>query len=736
MDREVLRKRLLATFQAEAHERLIVLADIVATWSANVATVESLEAVFREVHSLKGAARAVGLEQFEAVCHAWESLLAELKSDPSAFTVHDASVSRHALKVVRQLYAQELVSNDEFAEVLRLLAFASAQKSATEETHPQTTPRKSPVAQLSPEVGSVRVSGAQLDALHSLAEGALQLRLEAVSHLAGVEALLRRVNTERHRVSTGQSLLTLTREKLSTIEPRFRSQLKDLLSLLEWQQGAVTVLQNEVTTLANTAKALSHSTYSFSKELVNELHSTMLVPATTLTQGILLMVEDIAEKSGKRVELTIRVGDLQLDKRMIDELKLVITHLIRNSIDHGIEPPDSRIKLSKKPVGVIDIEMVQESADRFTIVLKDDGAGIDVESLKERAVSQGRLTKDQANGLNAAESLGLIFESGLSTSRIISEISGRGIGMSIVQEKVERLGGRVEVENNLGQGVSFRINLPANISAFRIVLVRTGGATFGMPALAVDRCITVEANLIERVKSRPVVIEKGEVLALWSLAELLGKPAAALDSQSKHCVLVMKVRGVRFALIVEDILGDQEVTIKSLGRQLRRVKSILGATVLGDGQLIPVLHPGDLLDLAQKTVESTLTRPSAVQRAGPQRLLIAEDSFTSRGLLTSILEGAGYEVVAVSDGLEAWNMLRQDKFDLLVSDVEMPRMDGFTLTERVRNDRNLSELPVILVTALQSPEDRSRGLEVGANAYLVKSGFEQDSLLDAIHHLI
>ncbi len=324
----------------------------------------------------------------------------------------------------------------------------------------------------------------------------------------------------------------------------------------------------------------------------------------------------------------------------------------------------------------------------------------------------------------------------MSTSALITDLSGRGLGMAIVQEVVERLGGRIELESNPGQGTCFHLHLPLSLSTFRAVIVRNAERTFAVPALAVERCLRLPSSAVKNLENRPSLTLDGRVLPVWALADVLGLSRSA-GRDDDLTLLLLKVRGEPFVLLVDELLGDQEITVKSLGRQLLRVRNLLGATLLGDGQLVPILHPGDLYRSALSVGAGSLERNAQDRTANTaQRLLIAEDSFTSRGLLKAILEGAGYQVVTANDGLEAWNTLKQGAFDLLVSDVEMPRMDGFTLTQRMRLDRELADLPVVLVTALHSAEDRARGLEVGANAYLVKSGFEQDSLLDAIRRLI
>src|SRR5690606_12122866 len=390
----------------------------------------------------------------------------------------------------------------------------------------------------------------------------------------------------------------------------------------------------------------------------------------------------------------------------------------------------------KTPIGQLQIELHQESADWFLLSVRDDGSGIDIPQLKARAIGSGLLDEAEASQLNDSEARKLVFASGLSTASMITDLSGRGLGMAIVQDTVERIGGRVELESISGQGTCFRLYLPLSLSAFRAVLVRNAERLFAIPALAVERCLRLPPDAVRMLENRPSLVWEERVLPVWPLADILGLGSIE-PSSGELTLLLLQVRGERFVLLVDELLGDQEITVKSLGLQLQKVRNLMGATVLGDGRLVPILEPVDLFQSALTTNASSFSRQEAEgSTIRAQRLLIAEDSFTSRGLLKAILEAAGYQVATANDGLEAWNALKQEKYDLLVSDVEMPRMDGFTLTDRIRAARELAQLPVILVTALESPEDRAKGLEAGANAYLVKSGFAQDNLLDAIRRLI
>jgi two-component system chemotaxis sensor kinase CheA len=730
LDLEALQQRLLASFKLEADERLAVLADELANWRESCTSAEAIEPLFREVHSLKGASRAVGLAAIERLCHAWESLLSEVRHGTVLLTAERLDLCRFALHMLQQLHAGQQPGAEEQAQLIENLEAAAA----GEEVH--TTPPAALASVTRSEPGTVRVATQRLDALLFHSESLLQHRLEAQSLARGLSEHVSACEPRRgHQLLAGGALQQL-RETMSTLPVTSRDGLKSLFDYLDWSQAQLDRLHFEAIQLSKTGKHLAQSLTQLSEELTEELQSTLLLAGSHLVEGLPAMVQDLARQAGKQVDLHVTGANLQIDKRILDELRSPLTHLLRNAVDHGLEPPQERLACGKSGVGLVQLELLQESADRFELSVRDDGYGLNLPQLKSKAVSAGLLSQEQADSLSDADAGKLVFSSGLSTSELITDLSGRGLGMAIVQEMVERIGGRIELESSPGQGCCFRLHLPLSLSTFRAVIVRNAERTFAVPALAVERCLRLPPEAIKNLENRPSVVFQEQVLPVWSLAEVLGLSSPDRD-ESNLTLLLLMVRGERFALLVDELLGDQEITVKSLGRQLLRVRNLLGATVLGNGQLVPILHPGDLYRSALASNASALAQmnqPRAAKRL--QRLLIAEDSFTSRGLLKTILEAAGYQVATANDGLEAWNALKQAPFDLLVSDVEMPRMDGFTLTSRIRADRELLELPVVLVTALSSAEDRARGLEAGANAYLVKSGFDQGSLLDAIRRLI
>jgi len=416
-----------------------------------------------------------------------------------------------------------------------------------------------------------------------------------------------------------------------------------------------------------------------------------------------------------------------------------LVHLLRNCVDHGVEAPETRVRLGKPDRGIITLAVAPVNGSKVEIVVSDDGSGIDTVKVRESAVRHGFLPAEAARAMSDAAACDLIFHAEVSTSPIITRLSGRGLGLAIVREKAEKLGGTVAVESQPGQGTRVRILLPVLLATFRGILIEAAGRVFVVPTAQVERVAAVRPAEVQTVEGRETIVLGGLAVSLVRLAEVLELPGAgAMGAPSVATpIVVLGLGGQRVAFAVDAVLDELEVLVKPLRKPLSRVRHIAGAAVLGSGRVAPILNVADLLKSARKHGAAVRTGVAGAQpaAAAAKSLLVVEDSITSRLLLKGILESAGYLVKTAVDGLEAFTLLRTGNFDLVVSDVEMPRLDGFDLTARIRADRKLAELPVVLVTARESREDRERGIEVGASAYLVKSRFDQSDLLDAVRRL-
>jgi two-component system chemotaxis sensor kinase CheA len=396
-----------------------------------------------------------------------------------------------------------------------------------------------------------------------------------------------------------------------------------------------------------------------------------------------------------------------------------------------------RRQANKRPLGTITIALAQRNG-KIEWTISDDGSGIDLDKLRAAAVKLGLVSPEEGSQWDDRRALTMVFESGVSTSSMITDLSGRGLGLAIVREKVENLGGVVTMESRPTAGTTLRLLLPVTLATFRGVLVRVADRPFVIPSAHVERVMRINRKEVKTVENRETIPLNGQAVSLVRLGEVLElPPRSTRERTGEHLVVVILHAGdKRIAFAVDEVLAEQEVLVKDLGKQLARVRNVAGATVLGTGQIVPILNVTDLMKSAVKVRGAAAPGSVAIETAARRSILVAEDSITARTLLKNILETAGYDVKTAVDGAEALAMLRSEHFDLLVSDVDMPRMNGFELTAKTRAEKGLAELPVVLVTALESREDRERGIEVGANAYIVKSSFDQSNLLSVMSRLI
>jgi two-component system chemotaxis sensor kinase CheA len=468
--------------------------------------------------------------------------------------------------------------------------------------------------------------------------------------------------------------------------------------------------------------------------LLDDVKEMLVLPASSVVELLAKTVRDLSREQGKTVHLAVTGSGIEIDRRILQEIRDPLLHLVRNAVDHGIEPPAVRASAGKPQAGQITIAFERRGGNRIDLMLSDDGAGIDTRDVHDAASRAG--LDDAALARDALE---LVFHSGVSTAETVSELSGRGLGLAIVREKVEKLGGAVTVESQPGHGTSFRLALPVSLATFRAVHVKTAGRQFFLPTTHVEQAIRVQAEDVRHVENRDAVAVRGELVPLVDLAQALELSRMhETDGQGTHAIVVF-AGNQRVAFAVDDVLGEQEVMAKPLGPQLARVRNVAGATVMGDGEAVPLLHIPDLMRSAASAgarASPTDAAPLAQAELEAKSVLVAEDSITSRTLLQNILELAGYRVTTAVDGVDAFTQLRTAHYDVVVSDVEMPRMNGFELTERIRADANLARIPVVLVTALGSPRDRERGVDAGADAYIVKSSFDQDHLLKVLERLV
>ncbi|MDD3574678.1 MAG: response regulator [Methanospirillum sp.] len=461
----------------------------------------------------------------------------------------------------------------------------------------------------------------------------------------------------------------------------------------------------------------------------------MLVPVSSLLVPISGQVRENSRGLGKEVDLRTEGGEIEMDRRLLDMLKVPLMHLVNNSVDHGIEYPDERVAFGKPERGQIKIKINAHSGSKVEITLSDDGRGIDRKKIRNTAVEKGMLSTEEEKTAVEDEAIWLIFKSGLTTSPMITDLSGRGLGLAIVEDTITRMGGEVRVSSEYGKGTTFSLILPIRLATLRGLVVRNGPSYYVVPVQQILQVVRVPPKKNLKENARQNIQYKGESLPIIRLSEALRCHDFGADDPNEEIpVLIVAYGAGKIAYAVDEVIQVQEIVVRPLGTQLRRVKKITGAAVLGDGKLALVLDPPELI---QEGLRLSGQAPAPIPPCKTSgRVLIVEDSVTSRALLRRTLENAGFQVLTASDGMEAYNVLLEEIVDIVVSDVDMPRMNGFTLTEKIRNDERLSHLPIVLVTALDSREDREHGLSSGANAYILKGSFEKSELVRVVKGLL
>jgi len=411
-------------------------------------------------------------------------------------------------------------------------------------------------------------------------------------------------------------------------------------------------------------------------------------------------------------------------------------HILRNAIDHGIEPPDERVAKGKPRTGSITLTASQQSS-QVIIEISDDGRGIDAEKIKREAVKRGFIAEAKVKDLVDEQVYSLLFIPGFSTSETVTEVSGRGVGLDVVRENISKLKGIVEVDSKPGQGARFILKLPLTLGITESLFVACGNETFALPIENVIETVRVNQGEIQTVEGKEVITLRGQILPLVRLNDVFNLSQRGIVEKKFFLVVIVQSVEKRIGLMVDQLLGRQEIVRKNLGKPLKHVHGISGATIIGDGRVILILDIPQIIENVEGVMVRKVQMPSKPVPAKKHKtILLVEDTLSTAMLEKNILESSGFSVVIARDGNEALEKISQERFDLVMTDVLMPRMDGFDLTLQLKKDHLYKDVPIIIVTTRESDADKRRGLEAGAEAYILKSEFTSEGLLETIERLI
>jgi two-component system chemotaxis sensor kinase CheA len=644
----------LEIFRDEACERLDRIVSTLLALEAGTAAPDAVDSLFRDAHTIKGAAGMVGRDEVHALAHAMEDVLAELR-DSGSF---DTALIEPLLRAADTMRTQVEGASDPATALIAELAGGLPDPAPRASSQGETTIASKPRA----ERRSIRVPTEKIDSL-------LELVGETVLHRRRLEHAL------DGETSKGDQVVS---DELD-VGGRLLDGLKDA--------------------------AIGMRT----------------LPMSSIVGALPRAVRDLAAEAGKEVELVVHGDDTELDRAILDGLSELLVHLLRNAVAHGIEPPGERAGTGKPRLGRVEVRAEQRGGV-VEVTVADDGRGV-----PEHLLAEARKTGTLVDVLARA---------GFSTASEVSGISGRGVGLDAVKTQVESFGGQLEMRSEPGQGTDVVMRLPLALALLEVLLVERGGNVYGLPLSAVEEAVSVGETL--RLAGRRALEVRGSSVPLGDLADLVG--ATAPPPAAGAPAIVLSVNGRRIAAICDVLLGKDEIVVKSLGPMLSSVTTYLGAAILGNGRIALLVDPVALVSATSRDSNA------ATQGGGPDTgeqerttatVLVAEDSLAVRELQRSILEGAGYHVETARNGREALERLgRDESVQLVVTDVDMPEMNGLELTEAIRAHPAHSALPVVVVSARGGDDDRRRGIEAGADAYMVKRGFDQHELLDTVERLI
>lgn len=760
--------KFLARFVEEARDHVNKLNEGLVRLENHPEDSETINDVFRSAHTIKGSSRMMKLTSIGEVAHKMEDALGALREQKIHHSKDLADVLFKGIDciagLIEKVAAGQRLDEDTTALCDELTKAAEGQfvsaggavpatPKATSETSshavveerkgqevtedgnekPEKTPQqpeKVPVTDtLLQDVSqsatlreraprpleSIRVNAEKLDEL-------IRLMGEIVSNQ---NRLKQRLSDIREAEKAAKRNTDLT-AYLGQVDTSHNGNLSEIIQSGRSLHGKLKQLSLSMRDDANMQELLT-------SELQEKALMLRMVPLSIVFDSLPRLVRDLSRSQGKDVELLIEGGDIGLDKKMIEKIGDPLVHMLRNAVDHGTESPEERLKAGKREQGTITLSASYD-AGSVLIELSDDGGGIPLDRIREKALRKKMVSEADLKAMTDDEIMELIFQPGFSTSAIITDISGRGVGMDVVRKNiVEELKGSIKIETRAGRGTRFFLRLPMTLAVMRVLLVEASGAKFAITTHYVAEIIRVpESDIITVLNSKAIRLRE-ELIPVVHLETVLNLAGTNGEENGNLLVLITCVGHEKLGIIVDALLDEEDMVIKSLPPHMKNIRLVSGVTISGRNEVINIIHvPG----LIKEAGETKHTRAPEKKEGGAARILVVDDSVNTREIEKSILEAYGYAVDLAEDGMEAVEKTREKRYDLVITDVEMPRLNGFSLTERLRMDDSYRDTPIIIMTSREKDEDKKRGIMVGANAYIVKGAFDQTNLLETVQNLI
>ena len=782
-------KRILATFTIEAQENISAMSSYlieIENEPPESRKEELFEVLYRAAHSLKGASRAVGISDIGSLCHGFEDVMSAIRSKEIDFNSQVFDVLFQTSDLIEEVLnekgneiSEELsnkiskqIDNLTLTEAGLEVETTYSRKNSTsdkktdaktehtpkqekEEINNNEIKKKPETSKLTTTATTVqenskesknfsddfiRISTAKLNTLLTQSEDMLSLKYSTNQRTQNLQNTINKLllwNKKASEIQSSTSRLKQATSINSGLNSSIEKEVSKIAQFCEWSRNQIQNIEKDLSDLLEIAEQANYTTNSKIESLLNDVKKLITIPFSTLLDGFPKMVRDISKDLDKEIKFIVIGDSIEIDRRILEQIRNPLIHILRNSIDYGIETPEVRIKNNKNEKGSITLKIEQLENNKVELIISDDGAGINLEKLRQVYIQNENIEKKDVNKIDKEELLKYIFRSGVTTSSMVTDISGRGLGMAIAQETIEQIGGTIQVKTEKGKSTTFTIQLPLSIVTYRGVIIELADRQFIVPTQKVHSVNKISSSEIETVGNKATILLNGEIIPLVNLTEILELHSSKIPSEYIQ-IIVFDIKNKKIGFTIDKVIGEQEILVKKFNKQLTRVRNMLGASILGSGQVVPVLNISDLYKSASITGTSMPSTQSQTESESDTQksILIVEDSITSRTLIKNILETSGYKVTAAVDGIDGFTKLKEGVFDAVVTDVEMPRMNGFELTEKIRSEKESANLPVILITSLSKREDREKGIDVGANAYIIKSSFDQSNLLEILDRLI
>lgn len=721
-----------------------------------------LEKLMRAAHSIKGAARIVDLAPIVEMAHLIEDgfvagqekrlsfdsemidclldaidiikSISDSTCDISNYWLSSAeniSAYNSCLDNVRMIvedgFVQRMVSPNKTDPVMTAESMETGSDTGNNETN--ATPAPAPAAPANDTTeNSIKISARALNRLMGLAGESIiesrRLRPYADSMLAlkrrQIE-MISQIDKMHERLVSGKATAENLLDVLSSIKDKAvtcRGLLSERLDQLE---------------------EFDRSFNSLSTRLNREVIHSRMRPFSDGVHGFQRMVRDLSRSLDKNIKLTIKGLNTQVDRDILEKIEAPLNHLIRNSVDHGIESPQERIRCGKPETGHITLEAMHNSG-MLTIVLNDDGRGVDYERLKRKIIDKGLVSDEMAKNLSDAELLEFLYLPSFSTRDNVTEISGRGVGLDVVQSTIQEMRGQIRTSSETGKGISFQLQLPLTLSVIRALLVEIGGEPYAFPLARIQKTVKINKASIETLEGRQYFTLGNQHIGIVSSTHIFGKELADIKGEELSVIIIGEKLN-KYGLVVDQFLGERNLVVQVLDKRLGRVQDISAAAILDNGDPALIVDVDDMIrsiDLLVSggRIANVNKDASGTSATGRKRILVVDDSITVREVERSMLEAKGYLVEVAIDGQDGWNAVRTSSYDLVISDIDMPRMNGFELVSMIKKDAKLGTIPVMIVSYKDREEDRMRGLDAGADYYLTKGSFHDETLLNAVQDLI